>query len=233
MEQVLTHRFRGSSEYQGIPIHAAPGVHEFGAHLAQQYLPAEASILDVGCGSGALSARLLDAGFSVLATDIELTGFQASVRSKVWDAGESVLPVPERSLDCVMALEILEHVENPLAVLRNFKRMLKPGGKLICSTPHTGHVRSRLRFLLTGSPSYFGPEYYEGSGHRVLLPDWLLGHHIRAAGFQTDRVAYAGEIETNPIFRAALPVLTWLGRAALRIPRADAGDGTCVFFVAH
>jgi|AGTN01.3.fsa_nt_gi 2-polyprenyl-3-methyl-5-hydroxy-6-metoxy-1,4-benzoquinol methylase len=233
MEQVLTHRFRGTNDYLGIPIHAAPGVHEFGTTLAESYLPAGASVIDIGCGSGALSARLADAGFDVLATDVELTGFAANVSSRTWDAGAPELPAAAGSMDGVIALEVLEHVENPMAVLRNFKRLLRPGGKLICSTPHTGHIRSRLRFLMRGAPSYFGPEAYHGSGHRTLLPDWLLRELLTAAGFTIDRVAYAGEIETHPVLRAALPVLHWAGRALLNIPRADADDGTCVFFVAH
>lgn len=234
MDAAIAHRFTTGHDFEGIPIHAAPGVHDFAALLATTHFPAGARVLDVGAGSGALSARLISRSFEVLATDIDLTGFRASCPATVWDASNEQAPLPAEpgSFDGVCAVEIIEHVENPLATLRNLKRMLKPGGVLILSTPHILHPRSRLKYLLAGSPCYFGPAEYHGSGHRTLLPEWMLRLHLQSEGFQILRTAYAGHIETSPLFRALLPLLTAFGRAFLRTPKADHGDGACVFFVA-
>lgn len=234
-EPLLTHRFRTGHEYKGIAIHAAPGVHDYAAELAQANLPDGARVLDIGSGSGALAARLTDIGYKVLATDIDLRGFSAPCPSAVWDASDERSPPPEAhgTFDAVCAVEILEHTENPLAALRNCKRMLRPGGYLIASTPNVCHPRSRLKFLLRGAPSYFGPGEYKGSGHRSLLPDWMLQLHLDAVGFDITRVAYAGDMEMSPLYRLAFPVFELTARLALRTPRADHGDGACVFFVAR
>ena len=233
MELALTHRFRTGQDYKGIPIHAADGVHAYALNLAQQHIPAGARVLDVGSGSGALAERLSDAGYDVTATDIDLRGFRAAVKSTVWDANSEALPVEEGSLDAVFAIEIIEHTENPLAALRNFRRLLKPGGTLIVSTPHVCHPRSRLKFLLSGSPSYFGPGEYRGSGHRALIPDWMLRLHLDATGYKLTQVAYAGNMSMSTINRALFPLLSLFGRTFLNAPRVDEGDGACVFCVAH
>lgn len=229
METALTHRFRTGHEYNGIQIHAAPGVHEFCLQLLD--LPKGSKVLDVGSGSGALAARLGDTGFDVLATDITDEDFRASCRHMIWDANDSVLPAPEGSVDAVCAVEILEHVENPIAALRNFKCLLKPGGVLIASTPNISHPKARLKYLMHGWPSYFGPREYRGSGHRTLLPDWLLRLHVVSAGFSIERIAYAGRIETR--YPNVLRVVNWLGQRLLRIPPFDDGDGACTFVVAR
>lgn len=232
MEAALTHRFELGHNYAGIPIHACRGIHEFAGALAQQYIRPGSRILDMGSGSGALAQRLLDADYDVLATDIDSHGYVARAPHQLWDAtSDGQLPVPEGSLDAVCAIEILEHVESPLAALRNIRRVLRPGGLLIASTPNIGHPRSRLKYLLTGSPSFFGPEYYQGCGHRTLLTDWILDAHIRAAGFRIQRTAYAGDMPMSPMSRALMPVVMFFGRI-VGCPRPDKDDGAAVFFVA-
>jgi len=75
------------------------------------------------------------------------------------------IPLPEASLDAILCTEVLEHVTNPMAVLNEFSRLLKPGGKLLLTAP----VLSGLHM----EPYH----YYSGFTHH-----WYR-HWLPASGF--------------------------------------------------
>ena len=85
-----------------------------------------------------------------------------------------------------MCLETLEHVENPRQVLRSIRSVLRPGDRLLVSTPNITHPHSRLKMFLRGAPYIFGPRHYYQPGHITILPDWMLTEHVRLAGFDDD-----------------------------------------------
>ena len=94
-------------------------------------------VLDVGCGNGAFVRACIDAG-------IEATGIEAfSTSSKIArsrgapvirGAGEA-LPIASSSFDAVRLKEVLEHVQSPLAMAREMRRVLRPGGMLLTYVP--------------------------------------------------------------------------------------------------
>ena len=60
------------------------------------------------------------------------------------------LPFAAESFECVVCVDGIEHLENPFALIREFERILTPGGCLLISTPNISAFRSRIRYLLTG-----------------------------------------------------------------------------------
>jgi SAM-dependent methyltransferase len=234
MTQVV-HRADTGRSYAGIPMHAAPGVHEHALRLVRAKLFPAARVLDVGTGSGALSARLHDAGFDVLACDLDAGDYVAPPPIVEWDATRDALhaDLAPASFDAICAIEVIEHMENPAQALRNFRTLLKPGGALIVSTPNVGHPRSRLKFLLTGAPSYFGRTEYFSSGHRTVIPDWLLKLHIAEAGFEDVRLSYGGSLGLKGAqklaYSAMAPAFSLLGM----LPRPRVSDGCVTFAVAY
>lgn len=105
-------------------MHAAPGVHEHALRLLKARLPAGGRVVDIGAGSGALSARLHNAGYEVTACDIDGSDYAAKPQLVVWNASAEAIPntLPAGSFDGICAVEVLEHVENPMQALRNFGR---------------------------------------------------------------------------------------------------------------
>ena len=227
------HRADMGRHYRGLAMHAAGGVHEYALSIARRTIPPGGKVLDVGCGVGALSARLHDAGFAVTAADLDISDYRAEPAVVRWDVTDQQRPVVDSSFDGVCAIEILEHVENPLRALRNIRAILKPGGTLVVSTPYLGHPRSRIKYLWRGAPSYFGPLEYHGSGHRTLLPDWLLELHLQDAGYVGIEKSYAGQFNLTGPGRRPYAVLKRVLKALNRWPKPSVDDAAVTFFVAR
>jgi SAM-dependent methyltransferase len=75
------------------------------------------------------------------------------------------LPFSDSSLAGIVAIEVLEHLENPLRLFREAARCLVDGGWLVVTTPNIRSLSSRFSFLIRGHHLYFGRAEYEGNGH--------------------------------------------------------------------
>jgi SAM-dependent methyltransferase len=94
----------------------------------------EGVILDIGCGDrwleGLARERGQYLGLDSLATGATLYGARPDLFG---DA--ATLPFANGSIDCVVLLEVLEHLEHPRQALHEIARVLKPGGRLLLSMP--------------------------------------------------------------------------------------------------
>ena len=122
-------------------------------------------ILDVPSGSCWLFECLSAPTWDYCAADLFATGSVPQFQ-KV-DLNQR-LPYDDDYFDYVACLEGLEHAENYHHTLREFQRILKPGGKLIVSTPNPLNVKSRMRFLLWGT--------FFGFPHLISMP--AEGEHL-------------------------------------------------------
>jgi len=114
-------------------------------------------LLDVPAGEGALAARLIDAGFDVSCCDLYPEIFRLDGVHIHGGNLDEELPFSDRSFDYITCLEGLEHIENPQQAMREFARMLKPGGHLIVSVPNILNIEERLKWLIHGYTSHFKP----------------------------------------------------------------------------
>lgn len=97
------------------------------------------SFLDAGCGTGWFSKAASARGAQVTAMDLG-EGLLSKVREKT-DVTTVVgslmdIPFPENSFDIVMSSEVIEHTPDPKEAIKELCRVLKPGGKLILTTPN-------------------------------------------------------------------------------------------------
>ena len=115
------------------------------------------ALLDVPAGEGALAARLIDAGFDVRCCDLYPEIFRLDGVEIDQGNLDAELPFGNQSFAYVTCLEGLEHIENPQQAMREFARVLKPGGHLIVSVPNILNIEERLKWLLHGYTSHFKP----------------------------------------------------------------------------
>ena len=136
------------------------------AFIAQRQPLAGMRVVDIGCGGGIMSEALARAGAEAVALDLapealdvaRLHALEAGVRVDYrLQSAEDLAVEMAGQFDAVSCLEMLEHVPDPVSVLRACATLLKPGGRLFLSTLN----RTRKAFAL----GIVGAEYVLG-----LLP---------------------------------------------------------------
>ncbi len=105
----------------------------------------QAKILDIPAGSGVFAQSLEQLGHAVVKADIH--GKAGFVHANM----ESPLPWANSEFDVVTCLEGIEHLINPIGLIRELIRVTAPGGKIIISTPNIANLHSRLQFFFTGT----------------------------------------------------------------------------------
>lgn len=127
---------------------ALPGVHEALLQRIGEVEPCAA--LDLPAGPGALSAELQRLGFDVTPADAEPSGFD--VPGLACDAldFDGPLPYPDGAFGLVVCAEGIEHSENAYHLVRELTRVLRPGGRLLLSTPNPLNLAARLRWFVSG-----------------------------------------------------------------------------------
>lgn len=124
--------------------------------------PFSASVLEIGCGTGATLAWLKASGRCKSTTGIELVAEQADSASNVVDrviqgSIESVdLTSWVDRFDLILCLDVLEHLNDPWALIENLSELLKPGGRLVASIPNVRHIRVLVPLLFKGEWTYSG-----------------------------------------------------------------------------
>lgn len=100
-------------------------------------LSPRATIVDVGCGPG-FNLTLLAKYGTVIGVDPNPAARRLASQTtgaRVLDGSATCLPLPDHSVDLITCLDVIEHVENDGAALREFFRVLRPGGVVLLLTP--------------------------------------------------------------------------------------------------
>lgn len=77
------------------------------------------------------------------------------------------IPLPDRSLDAILCTEVLEHVPQPMEVLGEFSRLLKPGGKLLLTTPVGSWLHMEPYHFYNGYTPYWFEHWLPRQGFRL------------------------------------------------------------------
>lgn len=141
--------------------------------------------LDFGAGTGNLTRQIheLNCFDSVSATDIMERPLELDL-SINWIADDlnNSLDIPSCRYDVIVSAEVLEHLENPRAIAREWFRLLRPSGTLILSTPNNESWRSLLALLIQGHFVSFSDSCYPAHITALLRKD--LERILSEAGFR-------------------------------------------------
>ena len=121
-------------------------------------------IAELGCGNGYFLARARHAGWNAIGTESSAVARERLRREGLdvrapegWSAD-----LPDASLDAVVMLEVIEHLDDVPVVLRELARLVRPGGRLVLSTPNVNSLTRRLigarwRIITEEHLWYFSP----------------------------------------------------------------------------
>ncbi len=129
----------------------------------QKFIGANRQVLELGCGEGFFASRLAAAGNEVTGVDVLeapkcASSFAQYAQSDLNRGLTDVLPaLRQKTFDCVLLMDVLEHLVQPERLLADCHAALNPQGRLLVSLPNVANVVIRLSLL-------FGRFEYSGRG---------------------------------------------------------------------
>jgi SAM-dependent methyltransferase len=103
--------------------------------VVARFVPPGGAILDYGGGTGALAARLCGQGYRVVAADVSRPMLASCRERGIPTIDLDAETIPPASADCVLACDVLEHVEDDVGLLNEFRAALRPGGLFLGTVP--------------------------------------------------------------------------------------------------
>ncbi len=187
--------------------------------------PQGLKLLDLPAGNGLLGEALRGMGHTVICGDInrERPDYHYVDMS-------GPLPFGDGEFDAVICLEGLEHLVDPVQLIRELARVTRAGGEIVVSTPNVMSLYSRLHQLFTGLPYQFNPalvpEVAPGAavdrGHVFPLSYYQLRYLFGQQGARVKAV-HGDRYKKKalmPLYLALLP-FTWI---ASRLYFSRGGD---------
>ena len=188
--------------------------------VARQRLSNGSSIIDIGCGAGNIALRLKEMGFQVTGVDHSPVAASLAAENgidcRVVDVDKQDLPFAENSCDAAWAGDVIEHVFDPIGLLRKVRCVLKPGGFVFISVPNELPLRTRCRILLNGKSIHsYVYGRFEIDHHHTHFTQDLVELVIRKAGLR--QISLGGVLRlpfaASERFSYSRPLSRWFGRA--------------------
>ncbi len=162
-------------------------------------LPAGSRILDLGCGNGSLIAEFADWAFELHGVDSSRSGILnatqqwPSVTFHLADVTAKMPPdLPTGHFDAILSTEVIEHIFEPRKFVANAFHLLKPGGKILITTPYHGYWKN-LALALTGRMDKHFTALWD-FGHIKFWSRKTLTTLLRDGGFRNLRFSAVGRL---------------------------------------
>ena len=197
----------------------APGYFSHSRPQMRAFVPARARrILDIGCGDGGFAAGLRDerrdAGADMEILGVELDESAADRARSHLDrvltgsAEARVAELPDRSFDCIVINDVLEHLAWPENLLRSLHRVLTPGGCLVTSIPNVRYIHNVWDLVVRGDWEY-GDEGIRDRTHLRFFTRASMRTLLEGAGW---RIQTQQGINATGSWRFRVVNLLGLGR---------------------
>ena len=122
-----------------------------------KYVDPGSRILDIGCGSGEITKKIKEKGYVVTGLDFSSVAVKLAkslgLDCRLADLDNGI-PYDNDTFDAIWAGDIIEHVFDPIFVLKEVKRVLVNRGLFLCTIPYDLRLSTRLKIL-------FGHSYQE------------------------------------------------------------------------
>lgn len=180
-------------------------------------------VLDVPAGGAVQSRALSELGYRVVSVDLFPRAQPAPASEWVCADANDVMPFRDAAFDYVLSREGIEHLEDQMGFIRNCARVLRPGGKIVLTTPNLMHLSARASGFLTGqrnlrrglineiqtprSRNFGQRRIYHG--HAFMLDYYRARYMMRLAGFDHLEVYTDRWSPTSVAMSPVVPIL-WM-----------------------
>lgn len=177
-------------------------------------------LLDVGCGKGLLWSYIRNRFNQYVGADVvRHEGLPEDAIFHRIDLDSGRVPLADDFADVVVAVETIEHLENPRAFARELTRLCKPGGWILITTPNQVSILSKLTLLVKNSFNAFTDSSYPA--HITALLELDLRRIATECGWQDTTIRFT---EDGRIPGTSRHWPRWISR---RFPRAMS-DNICL-----
>jgi 2-polyprenyl-6-hydroxyphenyl methylase/3-demethylubiquinone-9 3-methyltransferase len=155
-------------------------------------------VLDIGCGNGALTARVAEAGYEMTGIDFTATGIErarASFPGVQFHPHDISDPLPEEMqgrFDAVLSAEVIEHLFLPRDLLARAREALGPSGHAVITTPYHGYWKNLSLAVLDKFDHHWSPQ--SDYGHVKFFSERTLSDLLGECGFDPMGVLRVGHI---------------------------------------
>lgn len=181
----------GSNESEAHQYLAKPIIDILGSSSAK-------SVLDLGCGNGALSYYVSNKGFDVVGCDFSKTGIDLakkqfpSMSFFQQDVINELSPEHVGNYDAVISVEVIEHLLLPRKLMANAIAALKPGGVFVLTTPFHGYWKNIALALSNKFDEHWHP--LRDFGHIKFFSRKTITALFEEFGFQNIQFKPVGRI---------------------------------------
>lgn len=168
-------------------------------------------VLDVGCAKGYLAEILVGRGFRVTGVDLPGTPHADGFEFVAGDLDVGLPPL-NGTFDFILCADVLEHLRDPLRMLRECRQRLAANGVLVASLPNSGHAYFRWNVLMGRFPRHDKGLFDRTHLQFYMWDGWM--DLLARAGFSIERVQVSGVPVGLAFARwensAAVQFLEWL-----------------------
>ena len=171
--------------WASVPADATPAASDLRRRFLLAHVAPGDQVLDLGCGAGEFSTALGGAGALPIAVDVAAEALRRAreripgLDARLWAPGEP-LPLEDASVDVVWAGEVIEHVVDVAPWLSEVRRVLRPRGTLLLTTPDSGPL---TLLALALSPRRFAAHFEPRSDHVRFFSRATLRELLDDLGF--------------------------------------------------
>jgi len=174
-------------------------------------------VFEASAGTAYLSRQLAETGHDVTISNYRMQNIPG-VREIEADLNKAV-PLPDACCDVILCREVIEHVESVPHTLREFARLLVPGGRLVMTFPNRLQIRSRFFALLSGfyrgmkSPINLDVPFGEAHINLIGYPE--MDYFMRKSGFAVSGVSSSYFSASDRLLAPLRPLIRAATRHAL------------------
>ena len=153
-------------------------------------------ILDIGCGNGSFTNFIAQQGYEVVGVEESESGVKLArenfpdcqfIQGSIYDLPYAQL---KDKFDIIISLEVIEHLFYPKELVRAAKKVLKPNGRLIITTPYHGYLKN-LMLAVTGKMDRHFTSLWDG-GHIKFFSVKTLSTLLESEKYTDINFKFAG-----------------------------------------